>query len=108
MARRRQIIRLPFLKFKINKKTIFNIIGFFLLGVGVVFLLSNFSLFATETDGRILSRINETMAERFGSLKIFVPFLIFLLATHFFNTKKLKMIRPNVTVGAIMIYFSVL
>src|SRR3989337_2264786 len=40
MARRRTIIRIPFLKFKISKNTIFNILGFFVIGIAVLFLLS--------------------------------------------------------------------
>ncbi len=108
MARRKQIIRLPFLKFKINKNTIFNIVGFLLMGVGVVSLLSFFNIFSSETDGRLLSKINEYIGDRFGSLKIFIPFLIFLFASHFFNTKKLKVIKPNVSIGGTMIYFAVL
>ncbi len=108
MARRKQIIRVPFLKFKINKNTIFNIIGFLFLGAGIVSLLSFFNIFSSEGNGRLLALIDNFLIERFGHLKIFVPFLIFLFASHFFNTKKLKFIRFNVTLGALMIYFSIL
>lgn len=108
MGRRRKLIRLPFLKFKINKQTIFNVVGFFLAGASVVILLSFFSFFSSESDGRLLGKINQVMGEKFGGLKLLAPFLGLLFSAHFFNTKKLKFIRPNVSLGGVMIFFSVL
>lgn len=108
MGRRRTLVRLPFFKLRINKQTIFNIVGFFLFGAGTVLLISYLSFFSSISDGLILSKINETFAQRFGGLKILVPFLIVLFSAHFFNTKKLRFIRANVSIGALMIFISVL
>ena len=108
MGRRRKLIKLPFLKFKINKQTIFNVVGFFLFSTGIVLLLSYFSFFFSENDGRLLSKINQMVGSKFGGLKIIIPLLVILFSAHFFNTKKLKFIRPNVTVGAVMIFIAVL
>jgi len=102
------LFKLPFLKLKINKQTVFNIIGFFLFGASVVVILSFLNIFSGEGNGRLLSIIDEFFGSRFGFLKIFVPILSILLSVHFFNTKKLKFIRPNITFGAVMIFFSVL
>jgi len=108
MGRRKKSFKLPFLKLKINKQTVFNIIGFFLFGGSVVVLLSYFNIFSGEGSGRLLSVIDEFFGSRFGFLKIFVPIISILLSVHFFNTKKFKFIRPNITFGAVMIFFSVL
>ncbi|PIV09680.1 DNA translocase FtsK [Candidatus Roizmanbacteria bacterium CG02_land_8_20_14_3_00_36_15] len=108
MGRRRKLIRLPFFNFKINKQTIYNIVGFFLVGTAMVSSLSFFSFFSSERDGRLLTKINEFITTKFGIFKILVPLLILLVSAHFFSTKKLKFIRPNISVGALMIFISVL
>jgi len=108
MARRRSLVRLPFLKFKINKQTIFNILGFIFIGTGLVFLLSYIKSFSNENTGRVLLIINEYITRRFGFLSILIPFILIMLSGHFFNTKKLRFIKPNVTGGIIMVFVSLL
>lgn len=108
MGRRRAIVRVPFLKLKINKKTIFNIFGFFLIGIGAIILISYFSFFSSMGGGRALSYINEFIREKFGGWGLLLPFLIFLFAGHFLNSRKLKFIRPNISLGAIMIFVSLI
>lgn len=108
MARRRSLIRLPFLKFKINKNTIFNVIGFLLIGVALVLLLSFAKNFSSEENGRLLFSVNNFLIFRFGTLSILIPFIIILISGHFFNSRRLKFIKPNISGGLIMVFVSLL
>ena len=108
MARRRTLIRLPFLRFKINKQTIFNILGFILIGVSLVSLVSYAKNLSNEESGRLLFRLNHFLVGRFGGLSIILPFILVLVSAHFFNTKRLKFIKPNISGGIIMIFIALL
>jgi len=107
MARRKSLIKIPFFKVKINSKTIFNILGF--VGVAASFLLFlSFVHFiqTEETGGALLSQINKTLVSNFGGISIFIPFIVLLVSAHFFNSKKLKFIKPNITIGLIILFLS--
>lgn len=108
MARRKSLIRLPFFKFKINKQTIFNILGFILIGTALVSLLSFAKNLSNENTGRSLYQINQFLTFRFGWLSIMLPLILILISAHFFNTKKLKFIKPNITGGIVMVFISLL
>ena len=108
MPRRKSIFKIPFLKIKINRKTIFNILGFLFIACGVILLISFFNLLSLEDNGRILTRINQVLLGKFGGLAIFVPFIIILFSGHLFNTKKLRFIKPNITGGILLIFISLL
>ncbi|EKE13707.1 MAG: hypothetical protein ACD_12C00857G0002, partial [uncultured bacterium] len=66
MARRKSLIRLPFLKFKINKGTIFNIFGFIIFGSALIFLVSFIKSFANLESGRMLYQLNQILVTKFG------------------------------------------
>jgi len=107
MARRKSLIKIPFFKVKINSKTVFNILGF--IGVALSFLLFlSFVWFiqTNEEGGALLSQINEILVLNFGGVSIFIPFIVLLISAHFFNSKKIKFIKPNITVGLILLFFS--
>ena len=108
MARRKSLIKIPFVKVKINSKTIFNILGFFLIALALILLISYVNLFfpALGGGGVLLKRVNKTLMEKFGGLSILLPFVVFLIAGHFFNTKKLRFIKPNITIGIGTIFVS--
>ena len=108
MARRRSLIKLPFFKLKINKGTIFNIFGFIIFGSGLITLTSFIKSFANQESGRILFQINQILITKFGGLSIFIPLILLLLSIHFFNTKKFKFIKPNITSGLIMVFISLI
>lgn len=108
MARTRTSFKLPFLKFKINKKTIFNIFGFLIIGFSLVLLASFWKQLANTTDGRLLPQINQFLIDKFGGLSILIPFILIFLSGHFFSSKKLKLIKPNMTIGIIMIFIALL
>lgn len=94
---------------KINNQTIFNIIGFLFITVGVLSLVSFFNLFAGEgAGGVILGAINSELVDKFGGLAFFAPFVVIILAGHFFNSKKLKFIKLNVSLGMILLFISLL
>ena len=108
MARRKSLIRLPFFKLKINKKTIFNIFGFIIFGSGLITLTSFIKGFANQENGRILFQLNQILIAKFGGLSIFIPLILLLISVHFFNTKKFKFIKPNITGGLIMIFIALI
>jgi len=108
MARRKSIIRLPFFKLKINKATIFNIFGFLVFGSALIMLLSFIKTLANQESGRMLFLLNQQLTTKFGWLSILIPVILFLISVHFFNTKKFKFIKPNVTGGLIMIFIALI
>ncbi len=108
MARRKSLFKLPFLKVKINKGTIFNIFGFIIFGSALIFLVSFIKSFANLESGRMLYQLNQMLVAKFGGLSIFIPLILLLVSIHFFNTKKFKFIKPNITSGLIMIFISLI
>ncbi len=109
MGRRKSIIKVPFLKIRINRKTIISIIGLLLITSSIVLLVSFFNLLSSSDDGgRILMRINEVLVAKFGMLAIFVPFILLLTSGHFFNTKRLRFVKLNVTIGSLLIFIAIL
>src|SRR3989344_8060896 len=108
MARRKSLFKIPFLKLKINKHTVFNIFGFILIGTAFVFFIAYLKNFFGVADGRILDNINKYITGKFGGLAIILPFVLLLLSGHFFNTKKLKFVKLNISGGLILIFISLL
>src|SRR3989338_3412914 len=106
MARRKSHFRfrIPLLKsnFKINRRTFFTIIGLIFLLSGVIFLLS------FVFTGSLLIAINTKLVTGFGSVSFLFPVLIMLFATHFFNSKKLQIIKLHITGGLAFIFISLL
>jgi len=95
-------------KFKVNNRTIFNIIGFFMILIGLIMLASFSQLLSPRPDAYVLARINEQLLFMFGGLSIFMPFIVMLLAGHLFNSKKLKFIQFHVSLGSIILIISLL
>ncbi len=54
----------------------------------------------------MLYQLNQVLVSKFGGLSIFIPLILLLLAVHFFNTKKFKFIKPNVTGGLVMVFIA--
>ena len=108
MARRKSLFKLPFFKIKINRGTLSNIFGFLIFGSGLIFLISFIKSLANQESGRILFQIHQILVSKFGGLSIFIPPILILLSVHFFNTKKFKFIKPNITGGLIMIFISLI
>ncbi|MCS7092851.1 MAG: DNA translocase FtsK [Patescibacteria group bacterium] len=109
MPRRRSIIRsiLP-IHFNIDEQTIFKIIGLFLLGMGVIMIVSFTQPATPEGSGISIYLFNNLLRREFGALSIFFPIIVILFSFHFFNTKRVKFIRPNVTFGLLIIFISLL
>ncbi|MEO6508632.1 MAG: hypothetical protein ABIO02_01645, partial [Patescibacteria group bacterium] len=96
-------------KVKINGKTLFNVMGIMVAVIGIIFLLSFFGFLQDGNgEGMMLQTINEELINKFGFLGIVVPFLIIFISGHFFNTKKVTIVKPNITVGLLLLYISLL
>lgn len=109
MGRRKKGFGLPFLKIKINSRTILNIVGFLLIAGGIITGLSFINILSPDGEnGRILRKLNEELILNFGGMSVFIPFLILLVAGHFFNSKKLKVVKWNVTVGLLLLFVALL
>lgn len=91
-----------------NKSTLFNILGLFVFLAGGISLISFFVFFIDENEGRILFLINQMLVQYFGWTSIFVPFILLLTSGHFFNSDKLKFVKPNVTVGLLFMFLALL
>ncbi len=79
------------------------------IGLGIMMLLSFFHLFSPDVlQGKVLSDINIFLLEKFGGLSVFTPFVVLLFAGHFFNTKKLKLVKLNVSLGMLLMFIAML
>jgi S-DNA-T family DNA segregation ATPase FtsK/SpoIIIE len=105
---RRKLLRLPFLKIKVNQHTVFNLLGFLILGIALILSLSFLKFFSQDNEGRVLYQLNQFLLQKFGGLSLFIPLILILIGTHFFNSKKLKIIKVNITLGLVLIFISLL
>jgi S-DNA-T family DNA segregation ATPase FtsK/SpoIIIE len=106
MARKKSIIRLPFLKTKINAKTLFLLCSLVMFFGGFLLLLSLLPL-GPSVDGRALAAIRFFLVERFGFVSYFVPVFIILGSVHLFSVSRKEIIRPTITVGLFFIFVSI-
>lgn len=95
-------------KLTINNRTFFNILGFFLIIIGIITIASFTQLFSSSQNSQVLKQINTQIIQLFGGMGIFVPFVILLTSGHFFNSKKISFIRLNVTIGSYILLISLL
>jgi S-DNA-T family DNA segregation ATPase FtsK/SpoIIIE len=108
MARRKSLIRIPFLKVRIDRKTVFNIIGFIIIAAAFIILISTFGLFSSEDKGLVLGKIKQIIFENLGIIGFLSPFILFLISGHFFSSRKFKFVKPNITIGSILLFISLL
>ncbi len=77
-----------------------TVLGISLLVFGVICALSFFQVFSLDAlSGRFLRELNIFLITTFGWSSVAIPFLIFLLAGHCFNTKKLTVIHWHTSSG---------
>jgi S-DNA-T family DNA segregation ATPase FtsK/SpoIIIE len=105
MARKKSIIKIPFIKAKVNARTVFLLFGLILLLGGILLLLSLLP-FGASIDGKLLSAIRIYLVERFGIVSFFVPTLIILGATHVITHSKKPLLRPTITIGLFFIFLA--
>ena len=106
MARKKSIIRIPFLKMKINARTAFVFVGLIVLLSGLLLLLSLLPIGAVA-DGKALSFVRIYLTDRFGMVSFFIPVLLLLLSVHIMTHSKKPFLRPNLTVGLFFIFLSI-
>lgn len=99
---RRGGLKLPFLKIRINARTWINIIGFIFVGFGLLLYLSYIQ------SGDVLIKLNMYLLDLFGLLSFIFPLLAIFLGTHFFNSKKVKIIKPHITFGLALMFIALL
>lgn len=83
-------------------------VGFCLILIGLITLASFTTLFMPSEDGQLLKEINIQLIQLFGGMAILVPFTIILAAGLFFNSKKLKFVRLNLSAGALILLISLM
>lgn len=109
MPRRKKLFKIPFLSPKINNKTIFSILGFFILAVGAIGIFSFFSSTPVAGDnGRLLQSIKGMLLEKFGILSFLAPILLIMFSIHFFSTKKIKLMKYHISTGSLLLFISLL
>lgn len=110
MPRKKKLFKSSYKKKKVNQRSIFYIVGLILVFAGLASFIALFNIIelGEESGGSILSIINEEIRGRFGILSVLIPFLMMLVAVNFFNSKKQKLVKPNITFGAVLIFASIL
>ncbi len=104
MARRKALIRLPFLKVKINKHTINNIFGLLVFFSSFLSLLSFLPFGVSKNQGYWLFIIKSSFEKAFGPLAILFLLLLIIFSTYFFKNKKLHLIKGNIFIGLISFF----
>jgi len=105
MARKKTRIKIPFIKAKVNARTVFLLLGLILFLGGLLLLLSLLPLGST-IDGKLLSAIRQFLVQRFGVVAFFVPTLIILTAMHAVTHAKKSLLRSTITIGLFFIFLS--
>lgn len=77
---------------------------FFILGGGILLLSFFDSILPYDQGGEYLQMIASLAKDRLGPLAFIAPFVMFALAAQFFSTKKMKLIKPNVSIGLVLVY----
>ncbi len=92
---------------RLNGKTLLNLIGFFVILIALIMFASFFQMFRRGSeDGAVLAEVNAQLYSLFGWLAILTPIIMFLISGHFFNSKKLKFVKYNVTIGCVVLFIS--
>lgn len=98
---RRRYYRRSFLKFKLKKQTIYTIAAVFLFGLAGLIILS------FTGQGAILTKINELVLNYFGFGSLFLPIVLASLGLLFLGLR-FKLAKPNVSLGLILLFLSLL
>ncbi|MCJ7740429.1 DNA translocase FtsK [Candidatus Microgenomates bacterium] len=98
MARYR---RRKFLKFKLKKQSVYNILAILLIGTGALVFLSFFQ------SGTSLDFIRNLVQEKFGFGAVLLPFVIISFSFLFLKLK-FSFTRPNISLGLLLSYISFL
>ncbi len=98
MARYR---RKKFLKFKLKKQSVYNILAILLIGTGALIFLSFFQ------SGTTLDLLRNQVQEKFGFGAIFLP-LVVISFSFLFLKLKFSFTRPNISLGLLLSYISFL
>lgn len=99
-ARRGGSRKKPF-KFKLKKKTVYSLFGMGFFLTGTLLLLSFFN------QGDSSLAIQQSLQEKFGGLAILFPFVLYTFGFLFLHLK-MYLSRLNVTVGAVLLFVSLL
>ncbi len=109
MGRRKKGIRLPFFTLRINKGTILNIFGFLFIGTAIIVGFALFKHFTSvEDEGRMLTKVALYVMSKVGGLAVLLPLMLLLFSGHFFNSKKLKIVKWNISLGVLLVFTSLL
>ncbi len=98
-------MRIPFIKAKVNARTVFLLFGLILFFGGFLLALSLLPI-GPLVDGKLLSGIRQYLLEQFGFVSYFVPALIILFALQVITHSKKVLIRPTITIGLLFIAVS--
>jgi S-DNA-T family DNA segregation ATPase FtsK/SpoIIIE len=100
MARRKHYRKQKF-KLKLKKNTVYSIFAFLVILSGLLFILS------FTRNGESFSMINDYLVGYFGAFALLFP-LVLLLLGFFFLKLKIFLSRPNVVVGFLIFFLSLL
>lgn len=109
MGRRKKGFGFGLFRLRIKSGTFLNIIGFMLIGAAILSVISFLNVLSLDGfEGKGLKQINEILLLKFGGLSVIIPVILLMIAGHFFNTKKLKIVKWNITLGLVMMFVGLL
>lgn len=95
--------------FKVGNKSVGNMFGLFFIFAGAGIFLSFFSdILPVDQGGQYLELIHDWVTGKIGNLALLSPFVLFALGAHFFNSRKLKLVKANVSIGLVLVFTTLL
>lgn len=105
MARKKTLVKIPFLKAKVNSRTVHLLFGLLLFAVGILMFLSLLPI-GQIGEGMLLLAMSTTLTGWFGFLAFFAPTLILLIALHIILHAKKQLVGYNITIGLFFIFLA--
>ncbi len=83
--------------------------------IGMIFILVGLATVAAlmypvwgEGEFNIFRQLNDAIRDQIGYFVFLVPPIAFMIATHFFGKKRKQLVRPNSSVGGLLIFMSMM
>lgn len=105
MARKKTLIKIPFLKARVNARTVHLLFGLILFAGGILMLLSLLPI-GQIGEGMLLLAMRTLLTEWFGVLSYFAPALVILISLHIINHSKKQLVGYNISIGLFFIFLS--
>jgi len=93
---------------KVSSKSFSHMLGLLFIVGGLTALAAIMYPVFGPDELNVFQEVNESIRAQIGHFIFLLPPLLFLISTHFFGKKRKRLVRPNTTVGAVLIFMSLL